>query len=144
MKLNLDLNSVVESRPVPNGRYNLVITTAEETLTKAGDPMIKCSLGIEGHDDAPNVSHYITLPNGGEKDAFKALMLKRFLVAFNIPFDGEDLDVESFPGSVASAELTLSEPDDAGNVYNRLQLPRLPSEDAPEGATKATAKPPKR
>lgn len=144
MKLNLNLNDVVESRPVPNGRYNLVIAQAEETVSQKGAPMIKCSLGIEGHDDAPNVSHFISLPDGGEKDAFKALMLKRFLTAFNIAYDDEGFEIDDFFGARASAELTLSEPDDAGNIYNRLQLPRLPSEDAPKGATKTSAKPPKR
>lgn len=147
MKIPLNLNEVQESRPVPNGKYHLVVASAEEKKSQKGAPMIVVSLGIEGHDDAPNVTHFISLPDGSDpsKDNFKALMLKRFLHTFNIPFDSDGFDVETFPGSTGTAELTLSEPDDAGNVYNRLQLPKLPSE-GNEGVLKKStaAKPPKR
>ena len=146
MKIPLNLNDVQESRPVPAGRYNLVVATAEEAVSQKGAPQIKVSIGIEGHETAPNVSHYISLPGDGDepsKATFKALLLKRFLVAFKIPFGPDGFDVQDFPGASCSADLTLSEPDDSGNIYNRLQLPRLASEgDAPAG--KGSAKPPKR
>lgn len=147
MRIPLNLNEVQESRPVPNGRYDLVVASAEETTSKAGAPQIKVSLGIEGHDTAPNVSHYISLPGSGDepnKAQFKALLLKRFLTAFNIPFDSDGFNVDDFPGATARCELTMSEPDDNGNVYNRLQLPRIASE-GNEGVARSTAaKPPRR
>jgi len=146
MKIPLNLNDVQESRPVPAGRYNLVVASAEEAVSQKGAPQIKVSIGIEGHETAPNVSHYISLPAPGDEPAkanFKGLLLKRFLVAFKIPFNAEGFDVQDFAGSAAAADLTLSEPDDSGNIYNRLQLPRLASEgDAPVG--KGSGKPPKR
>lgn len=149
MKIPLNLNDVQESRPVPQGKYNLVIASAEEAKAKSGADMIKVSLGIEGHDDAPNVSHFISLPDGSDatKDNFKGLMLKRFLVAFNIPFSDDGFDVDGFAGSTASCDLTMSEPDDSGNVYNRLQLPKLASEGGITGVVhkpSTAAKPPKR
>ena len=148
MKIPLNLNEITESRPVPNGKYDLVIASAEEKTAKSGAPMIVCSLGIEGHTDAPNVTHFISLPDGSDatKDNFKGLMLKRFLTMFSIPFDEDGFDLDVFSGATARAELTLSEPDDNGNVYNRLQLPKLASEGGITGTiTKSTsAKPPKR
>jgi len=148
MKIPLNLNEIQESRPVPNGKYHLIVASAEEKKSQKGSPMIVCSLGISGHEDAPNVSHYISLPDGSDptKDNFKALMLKRFLHAFNIAFDESGFDMDDFIGADADADLTLSEPDDSGNVYNRLQLPKLPSE-GNEGTVKkasTAAKPPKR
>ena len=145
MKIPLNLNEVQESRPVPNGRYNVVIASAEENKSKAGNDQIVVSLGIEGHADAPNVSHWISIPGAGdEKAAFKLLMMKRFLNAFKIPYDDSGFDVQDFVGATASLDLTLSEPDDNGNTYNRLQLPKLPSE-GNEGTVRSTAaRPPKR
>ena len=148
MKIPLNLNEIQESRPVPNGKYDLIIVTADTMKSQKGADMIKCSLAIEGHDDAPNVSHFISLPDGSDldKDKFKGLMLKRFLTTFDIPFDENGFDIDAFAGQKAEAELTLSEPDDSGNIYNRLQLPRLPSEGGISGTLRkpTNAKPPKR
>jgi hypothetical protein len=148
MKIPLNLSDIQESRPVPNGRYDLVIASADEEKSKSsGKDQIKISLGIQGYDKAPNVTHFISLPGGdddSQKSNFKMLMLKRFLHAFRIPFDSDGFDVQDFLGATASCDLTLSEPDDNGNIYNRLQLPRLPSE-GNEGTVKSTAvRPPKR
>ena len=141
----LDLGSVQESKPVPAGRYDLVIATAEEARTKEGGrPQIKVSIGVVGHDGAPNVSHYISLPAPGDdpnKASFKALLLKRFLTLFSIPHDAQGFDLDDFVGASASGELTLSEPDDNGNVYNRLQVPRIRDEGGDNAARRA---PPKR
>lgn len=149
MKIPLNLSDVQESRPVPNGRYDLVIASAEEAKTKKGADQIKVSLGIQGADTAPNVTHFISLPNGeddAQKANFKMLLLKRFLHAFRIPYDSDGFNVDDFAGSTASCDLMLSEPDESGNIYNRLQLPRLPTE-GNEGTVKqhsTAARPPKR
>lgn len=149
MKIPLNLTEVQESRPVPNGRYDLVIASAEEGKSKDGTKdQIRVSLGIQGHETAPNVTHFISLPGAGDepqKANFKLLMLKRFLHTFRVPFDADGFNVDDLPGASATCDLTQSEPDDSGNVYNRLQLPRLPTEDV-KGAvhTSTAAKPPKR
>jgi len=144
MLIPLNLNDVQEPKPVPNGRYALTIASAEQGVSKNGNDQIRVSIGIEGHLDAPNVTHYISIPGKADekqKADFKLLMLKRFLTAFNIPFDDNGFSVDSFIGARAECELTLSEPDDGGNIYNRLMLPKVTS--SGNGA-KPAPKPPKR
>lgn len=147
MKIPLNLSDIQESKPVSNGRYDLIIASAEETKSKNGADQLKVSIGIQGEDKAPNLTHFISLPGGSDdaqKANFKMLLLKRFLHTFKIPYDSDGFNVEDFVGSTAVCDLTLSEPDDSGNIYNRLQLPRLPTE-GNEGTVKSTAaKPPKR
>jgi hypothetical protein len=145
MKIALNLNDVQEARPVAGGvKYDLIVATAEECTSQKGDPQVKVSVGIVGQETAPNVTHYISLPNGSDpkKDNFKALMLRRFLEAFSIPYDAEGFAVEDFLGAQATLELSLSEPNDNGDVYNRLVLPKLRTEAGP--GTTAVAHPPKR
>ena len=131
MKIPLDVGGVQESKPVPGGRYGLTIASAEQVETReTKKPQIKVSLGIDGHDEAPNVTHYIGLPAPGDdpdKAKFKQLLVARFLALFKIPNDSSGFDLDDFPGQTATAELTLSEPDDSGNIYNRLTVPRLAS-----------------
>jgi hypothetical protein len=127
-RLEVNLTDVHEPQPVPPGRYQLTIAEATYREEK---PDIRISIGIDEHMDSPNVSHFISLPKAEDdegKAAFKARMLKRFLVAFNIPHDGDGFEVEDFPGATAELELRLSDPDENGNVYNRLVLPRLTDE----------------
>lgn len=146
MHIPINLNEVQESKPVSAGRYDLTIASAEEWKSQKGAPQIKVSIGINGHDEAPNVTHFISLPAEGDdpqKAQFKALFLKRFLSLFKIPFNGNGFSLDDFPGATATAELTLSEPDDSGSVYNRLQLPRLKGESGPTSGESAP-KPPKR
>ena len=137
----IDFNSVEETKPVDAGRYDLIIAACD--VTKTGDKskvpgtdQFKVSIGIEGEDNAPNISHYITLLNGQEEKSsanFKILLLKRFLHLFKIPYDPQGIDLEQIAmemvGCRANAEVSLSEPDDNGNVYNRLVVPRIPNED---------------
>lgn len=146
VQIPVNLDEVKESRPVPAGKYNLTIASVEDTKSKAGAPMLVVSIGIDEHADAPNVTHYMTTPQAGgdaQKENFKALMLARFMESFKIPHDSSGFDTDDFPGATAKCDLELSEPDDNGNVYNRLRLPKLPDE--PKGAGGAhRASPPKR
>lgn len=134
-RLEVNLKDVQEPKPVPGGvRYALTIAEAEFREAKND---IRISIGIDDHLDAPNVSHFCSLPKAEDdegKAKFKARMLKRFLVAFSIPHDEDGFEVEDFPGAAAELELRLSDPDDNGNVYNRLVLPRLQDEEATEAA----------
>lgn len=145
MHIPLNLNDVSEPKPVPNGRYALTVASAEQGVSKTGNNQIRVSLGIEGHIDAPNVTHYISIPGQNDEPSkanFKLLMLKRFLTHFKIPFDDNGFEVDKFLGARAECELTLSEPDDSGNVYNRLMLPKMTSEGAKAGTP--APKPPKK
>jgi hypothetical protein len=62
------------------------------------------------------------------------LLLKRFLALFNIGYDSAGIDTEKLcmemVGATANAAVSLSEPDDNGNVYNRLIVPRMRDEAA--------------
>jgi hypothetical protein len=147
MLIPIDVGAVQESKPVPNGTYDLLVTDAQEVKSQKGLPQFKLSLAIEGHTDAPNVSHYISLP-GTEDDAgkqkFKTLLLKRFLTLFKLPVPSA-IDTEKMAmgmvGARARAELTLSEPTESGTVYNRLNVPYLREE---TGGRQGVPPPPKR
>lgn len=138
MFIQMDVGGVVEPKPVPPARYDLVITSAEFRPPKTPDkgPMIQVNIGIEGHETAPNVTHWLSLPkpdDDAEKQFFKKLMMKRFLTQFHVPYnEGEGFNVEDFSGCRANVELGLSSPDDSKDgktVYNRLVLDKLPTEE---------------
>jgi hypothetical protein len=148
----MNLNEAVESKPVSNGMYDVVITDCQETLTKEKQtPQFKVALQIEGHDNAPTLYHYQGIPSADEdadKMKFKMLLLKRFLVAFGMPISSDGFDTSQLAtdliGQRARVEITLSEPDANGNIYNRMNLPRLKDESASPAASRGAVKPPKR
>lgn len=127
----VNLGAAKESRPVKNGVYDLQVVSVEEAKTKAGAPQLLVSIAIEGHDDTPNVRQYMSLPNNGDepdKAKFKALLLKRFFTLFGVPVRADGFDTEALLGARARGELTITEPDDNGNIYNRVTVPRLRDE----------------
>jgi hypothetical protein len=129
----VNLTEAVESRPVPAGRYDVTINSIpEETLTKEKKiPQLVVTLDILGHDNAPQVRHYMSIPQQDDepkKFSFKVLLLRRFCEAFGIPFDAEGFNLDDFVGATATVELQLSEPDGNGNVYNRLVVPPMKGE----------------
>ena len=134
MFININLGNTVEPKPVPAGRYGLTISTAEFRSEKND---IECSIGIDDHLESPNIRHFISLPKKDDdaaKASYKQLMLKRFLIQFNIPFnDTEGFEVADFPGCHAEAQVSLTDPSDSKDgksVYNRLELDRLPDEES--------------
>ena len=148
MQIPIDVGAAQESKPVPNGVYDLQITEANDGKSKAGNPQLSISIGIVGHEDAPNLRHFVSFPVPGEeasKTSYKTLLLKRFLTAFGQPIPNS-IDTEklamSLVGAKAKLEVTLSEPDvESGNVYNRLMVPRLRDEGS---STVRVPPPPKR
>src|SRR5258708_26787983 len=120
MRIPINLAAIEESKPVANAKYNLTITDVEEGKSgekskKPGTPQLIVSIGIDGHENSPNVRHYISLINEDDEARaanYKALLLKRFLVLFRIPFDEVDFDLEAFRLATAFAELQL---EDAGD-----------------------------
>lgn len=149
MLIPIDVGAAQESKPVPNGVYDLQVTECLDTKSQKGAPQFSVSIAIDGHDDAPNLRHFISLPNPDADDAgkmaFKVLLLKRFLTMFKLPVPSA-IDTEKLAmgmvGAKARGELSLSEPDDNGNVYNRLNVPRLRDEGS--GEKKGVPPPPKR
>lgn len=140
--INVDLDSAEESQPAAQGSYNLQITEAVEMVTgpnskSPGSPMLRVSIGFPDEVAVPNISQFIMLPKEDDepKDLqMKMLNLRRFLTLFNVPYDSAGIDTEKLclemPGHSAHAEVTLSEPDANGNVYNRLKVPRIRGEAA--------------
>jgi len=136
----VNFDDAQESKPASSGIYNLQITEAKEVQTGPnskfpGSPQLRISLGFTDEPNTPNVTHFISLPHAEDEQKsanYKALLLKRFLVHFNIPFDHSGIDTEQVCmhaiGASANTEVKLDEPDANGNVYNRLVLPRLRDE----------------
>lgn len=145
----VNFDEVTELKPVVNGRYNLTVSACEKTFTKEGSkPQLKLSVGIDGQDGAPNITHFIGIPS--EKDTekekldFKALLVKRNCMLFGVPLTNDDEQLAlSFVGARASnVEVTQSEPTPTGEVYNRIMVPKLKGEGQPKAAGGA-ARPPK-
>lgn len=136
----VNLDDAVEAKPVPNGRYPLQITDCKVAQTgpgskRPGSPQFRVSIGFQGDVNAPNITHFISLPHEDDEQSssqYKALMLKRFLSLFNVPYDSRGIDVDQMAmemvGASAEAEVVQDEPTDNGNVYNRLIVPRLRDE----------------
>lgn len=142
----VNFEDVTEPKAAPAGQYELQITGCK--LTKTGDksknpgrPQFEVSIGFVGEANIPNMRHYVSLPHEeDEPDSFnfKALLLKRFLVAFKVPFQPNGFDLEGLAmemvGATAKLEVALDPPADNGNVYNRLVVPRIPGEAAGRGS----------
>lgn len=131
--IDMKLGEVQEPKCVPGGqRYNLTIADAKINPPKSADKgaTIEVNIGINEHPTSPNVRHFISLPRAGEKPStteFKKLMLKRFLVQFNIPHNDDGFEVADFAGATTNALLSETSPDDStqGVIYNRLELDKL-------------------
>jgi len=154
----INLGEIQEPKPVPVGRYNLQITNCEVQQSQKGNPQFRVSIGIEGHDDAPNISHFISLPKEGDepnKAMFKGLMLKRFLTLFGqqIPANGIDTEAMALAmvGATATAEVGLDKAKDAdgnekpdGDTYNRLMVPKMRGEGDAKTGGRVAPPPPRR
>lgn len=148
MLIPIDVGAAVESKPVPVGVYGLQIVDAQEAKSQKGKPQFVVNISIDGHEDAPQCTHYISLPGDGDEPKsvkYKVLLLKRFLVLFGLPVPAA-IDTEKMAmgmvGAKAKATLGLSEPSDDGRVFNRLQVPYLADEAG--GAKQGVPPPPKR
>jgi hypothetical protein len=143
--LNVNFDDAIEPQPLPKGKYPVQITAAEEKASgqnskNPGSPMIVVTAGFTGpspeEQNAPTVRHFISLPHDNDeaKSAnFKVLLLKRFMHAFGLQASGNaDIDVEQLcfdlVGREATLEVSLSEPNETGDVYNGLVIPRIPNE----------------
>jgi hypothetical protein len=133
ISMNTSFSAVNEQQPVASGRYTVRVVSADpDYVGQTGKSSIKLQLSIDEHDDAPLISHFISLPSEGDdsdKAAFKMLMMKRFLVAFSVPFEDNGFDPAELVGTSATVDVVLGEPDAKGNVYNQLGfLPKLRDE----------------
>jgi hypothetical protein len=133
--INLNLEDVQERKPVPTGRYDLIIEDVkirEKNGVETGRSVI---VGFPDHPLAQNVNHILSFPlSDDDKDKVynKAIMMKRFLAAFKIPFTSEGFDESDFIGASANLEVALTSYDDKDTgqpvIINRINLPRLSDE----------------
>ena len=145
----VNLDEAQEAKPAAIGRYNLTVTACEDTVSgekskRPGSPLFKVNLGFVDEPNTPNILLFLSLPH--EDDApsasqFKMLMLRRFLEQFNVPYSVEGIDTERMAndilGATANCEVGLSVPNDNGDVYNNVILPKLRSEEAGRGVPPA-------
>jgi len=135
--ININLNNVEEPKPAPAGKYELQVTgcaisETSERSKRPGNPMYKVSLQFTDLSlNAPGFVHYIVLPTESDENEYAALNLRRFLEAFSIPVPSEGLDIEQLAmemcGHTANVEVQLTEPNDSGDIYNKIRLPKLAS-----------------
>lgn len=147
----MNLNDAVEAKPVPHGKYDVVIAACEITKTKEKQKdQFRVQLAIEGHDDAPNVFEYVQIPDledEAKSRDFKALLLRRFLTLFGVKIDPAGFDPEPLAmelvGARANVELKQEEyPVGSGTMNNKLVVPRLKAEESPGSASAGRGSPP--
>lgn len=137
----VNFDDAVEPKPAPAGRYNLQILECKVTESGAnsknpGRPQFKVVIGFQDEPNTPNIQHYISLPHPDDEPSsanFKALLLKRFLTLFKIPFDRSGVDTDKLAmemvGATANAEVRLGEPNDNGDTFNQLVTPKIREEE---------------
>lgn len=140
----MNLDEAVETQPVARGNYLCQITGAKvgesgENSKHPGSPLIKVTIGLPDEPNASVIQHYLSLPFEGDENAkFKTLMVKRFAVAFNVPLGDGGIDPEDFAremiGQTATLEVTQREPNDNGDIFNEVKIPRLRGEEQQKAA----------
>jgi len=127
------LGDVQEDSVQPEGEYNLIVVD-RYTYQKEGasNYIIRIKHAFEGIDNAMPATIWLSLPGPDDTPdvmKFKLRTLARYLHASGIPFESNGFNDEDIEiGTTFSCRVTLSEPDDNGNSYNNLLLPRLPHE----------------
>jgi hypothetical protein len=141
-----NFDDVQEAKPAPAGRYALQITAAEvvqsgERSKNPGRPQYKVSIGFKDEPNVPNMRQYLSLPHEDDEQKsaeYKALLLKRFCHLFGVKLDSGGFDIEGLAmemvGAEATAEVKLGAPNDSGDVYNELVVPKIPNEGTGKGS----------
>lgn len=136
----VNFDEAVEPQAASGGRYQLQITACQVAKTgpnskRPDSPQFRVTIGFPENPEFQNFSHFISLPHEDDEPGsvnFKVLLLKRFCALFNIPLEGNGIDVEQLAmemvGATANAEVGISEPNDNGDVFNNLKVPKLRNE----------------
>jgi hypothetical protein len=128
INVNLNAPEVQESKPVKNGRYDLVVLSVTEGKSKEKqNPQLIVEIGFETEPNTPNLRQYISLPSASDEpktSTFKMLMLKRFCGLFKVPFDDRGFDTDSMIGARASAEVTTQSGTDM--VGRNIKIKSMP------------------
>lgn len=145
----VNLDEVQEAKPAAIGRYNLTVTGCEDTVSgekskRPGSPLFKVNLGFVDEPNTPNILLFLSLPHEDDTPSasnFKMLQLRRFLEQFGVGYNSEGIDTERMAndilGANANCEVGLSAPNDNGDVYNTVILPKLRGEESGRGVPPA-------
>lgn len=138
----VNLDDVKEPKPAPEGRYRVQITGAKVTKASEnskhpGHPQLQVTVGLPDEDSVPTFSHYISFPHPDDEPNsanFKMLLLKRFLHAFDLPYDPKGIDTEKLCMEMVGRSTEMAVTQQASNkdpsaMFNALVLPRLPDEE---------------
>ena len=124
INLEGDITKIKDPETVPEGIYDLAITKVMEKKSDQGDLTgLNLIIDVVGYVDAAPVFHHVSLPVEGddeEKANFKLRFLKKFLEAFDIPFDKKGFDEASLMGAQGKCKLKLDEYQ--GQVSNKIIL----------------------
>lgn len=145
--IKVALSDAKESDVVPEGEYDLRIVKAEDKDSKAGNPMTVVMIQIvsEEYPNASPLNHFITYPsdNGSEGgNAMKLRDIARFLQVFSIPHTEDGFDTDDLQGAEGNCYLVQEEGQDKngkanGMIFNRLNLPRLDTEEEKKPAARS-------
>lgn len=137
IELGKDFKDVKETPLAPEAEYDLKCLEVEEP---AGKDYIQVTISFE-NADYRNFNHFLNLPNK-EKDAKtdeeknrepgttrknKMLFLKRFLVAFKVPFDNNGFNPKDILGCTTRCGVG-QDVNQKGMRNQVLALPPLPEE----------------
>lgn len=89
--INLNLTSYEEPTTVPDGQYQLAITSAEFKEDKNGKGGLMIRMEIPAEPLAADVSTWLSLPDAQDDEKTrnrKGLQLKRFCTCFGVPLEG--------------------------------------------------------
>jgi hypothetical protein len=124
--VTVDFTQDYEDRPVSEGQYDLRIRDAKLKDSKAGNPMIECTLDVLDADGAAPIWYYINLPyKGCDHNRLFSQNLTRFIEMFNIPHEDKNFEVNDFLGAEAK-QISVGQEERDGRVSNVLRLPPLP------------------
>lgn len=156
IELGDEFGSTSEPKVAPEGRqFDLVCRNVEEVRKNDRLAGYRVDINIEGEsEDYQTIFHHVSLPNReldqqrdeekghppGTTTRTKLLMLKRFLTAFNVPFEATGFNPADIQG--ARARLNLTQEVYNNRRSNRLALPELPGESS--GDTSHTDQPAKK
>lgn len=124
INLEGDITKIKDPETVPEGVYDLVVTKIMEKKSDQGDLTgLNLIIDVVGYVDAADVFHHISLPVEGddeEKVTFKLRFLKKFLEAFDVPFDKKGFDQAALMGASGKCKLGLNEYQ--GQISNKINL----------------------
>lgn len=128
--ITVPLGDAKEGKPVPEGEYELRVSSYNAEESKAGNPMYHATIVIEDgeYPNALPIHYYINAVLEDDDDSvrnMKLLDLRRFLEVFEVSYEDNGYDDEDVPGSTGKCLVTLAAAEGQFDERNELRLSRL-------------------